>query len=205
MDNQEIQEIRVPKENRENKEGRLAWIDLEMTGLNPEVDVILEIATLITDSDLNILAEGPVFALQASESQLAGMDDWNQRQHKKSGLLDRVRASVETMETAQAKSLEFFAAHLAPGKVPLCGNSVWQDRRFLVKHMPALDGFFHYRILDVSTVKELAKRWYPSVPSFKKAEKHLALEDIRESVEEMRYYREKIFAVLPASSESGSI
>jgi oligoribonuclease len=180
-------------------ENRLAWIDLEMTGLNPEADVILEIATLLTDSDLNILAEGPVFALQASEEALAGMDDWNQRQHKKSGLLERVRASTETMETAQAKTLEFFAAHLPAGKVPLCGNSVWQDRRFLVKHMPALDGFFHYRILDVSTIKELAKRWYPTVPAFKKAEKHLALEDIRESVEEMRYYREKLFVAAAAA------
>jgi oligoribonuclease len=189
----------------QNGENRLAWIDLEMTGLNPEADVILEIATLLTDSDLNILAEGPVFALQASEEALAGMDDWNQRQHKKSGLLDRVRASTETMETAQAKTLEFFAAHLAPGKVPLCGNSVWQDRRFLVRHMPALDGFFHYRILDVSTVKEIAKRWYPDVPAFKKSEKHLALEDIRESVEEMRYYREKIFATAAASETSSPI
>ncbi len=187
----------------QNGENRLAWIDLEMTGLNPEKDVILEIATLLTDSDLNILAEGPVFALHASEEALAGMDDWNQKQHKKSGLLDRVRASTETMATAQAKTLEFFAEHLAPGKVPLCGNSVWQDRRFLVKHMPQLDSFFHYRILDVSSIKEIAKRWYPEVPSFKKGDAHLALADILDSVKELRYYREKLFvnpAVLTSST-----
>jgi oligoribonuclease len=182
----------------QNGENRLAWIDLEMTGLNPEKDVILEIATLLTDSDLNILAEGPVFALQASEEALAGMDEWNQRQHKKSGLLDRVRASTETMATAQAKTLEFFAGHLPAGKVPLCGNSVWQDRRFLVKHMPALDAFFHYRILDVSSVKEIAKRWYPQVPAFKKGDQHLAMADIQDSVKELRYYRENIFAATPA-------
>jgi oligoribonuclease len=191
----------------QNGENRLAWIDLEMTGLNPEKDVILEIATLLTDSDLNILAEGPVMALQASEEQLAGMDDWNQRQHKKSGLLGRVRASTETMATAQAKTLEFFAEHLAPGKTPLCGNSVWQDRRFLVRHMPALDVFFHYRILDVSSVKEIAKRWYPHVPAFKKGDQHLALADILDSVKELRYYREKIFtdpaAIAPSTPEPG--
>ncbi|MCD6024886.1 MAG: orn [Fibrobacteria bacterium] len=191
----------------QNGENRLAWIDLEMTGLNPEKDVILEIATLVTDSDLNILAEGPVFAIQAPEEALAAMDEWNQRQHKKSGLLDRVRASAETMATAQAKTLEFFAGHLPAGKVPLCGNSVWQDRRFLVKHMPALDAFFHYRILDVSSVKEIARRWYPEVPAFKKGDQHLALADILDSVKELRYYREKIFAAsaagAPPTSEPG--
>lgn len=184
----------------QNGENRLAWIDLEMTGLNPEKDVILEIATLLTDSDLNILAEGPVFAIQAPEEALAAMDEWNQRQHKKSGLLDRVRASAETMASAQAKTLEFFAGHLPAGKVPLCGNSVWQDRRFLVKHMPALDAFFHYRILDVSSVKEIARRWYPEVPTFKKGDQHLALADILDSVKELRYYREKIFAASAAGS-----
>jgi oligoribonuclease len=191
----------------QNGENRLAWIDLEMTGLNPEKDVILEIATLLTDSDLNILAEGPVFAIQAPEEALAAMDEWNQRQHKKSGLLDRVRASAETMATAQAKTLEFFAGHLPAGKVPLCGNSVWQDRRFLVRHMPALDAFFHYRILDVSSVKEIARRWYPEVPAFKKGDQHLALADILDSVKELRYYREKIFAAsaagAPPTSEPG--
>jgi oligoribonuclease len=191
----------------QNGENRLAWIDLEMTGLNPEKDVILEIATLVTDSDLNILAEGPVFAIQAPEEALAAMDEWNQRQHKKSGLLDRVRASAETMATAQAKTLEFFAGHLPAGKVPLCGNSVWQDRRFLVKHMPALDAFFHYRILDVSSVKEIARRWYPEVAAFKKGDQHLALADILDSVKELRYYREKIFAAsaagAPPTSEPG--
>jgi oligoribonuclease len=185
-------------ENRENRENRLAWIDLEMTGLNPDADVILEIACLITDSNLNLIAEGPVFALNASEEALAGMDSWNQNQHGKSGLIERVRASRETMRTAEAATLAFFAEHLPPGKIPLCGNSVWQDRRFLVRHMPALDKFFNYRILDVSSVKEIAKRWYPHVPAFKKSEKHLALDDIRESVEELRYYREKLFLPVEA-------
>lgn len=175
-------------------ENHLVWMDLEMTGLNPETDVILEIATIITDGNLNVLAEGPVLALGAPAEALAGMDDWNQRQHKKSGLLDRVRASNESMETAEAKTLKFLSDRLPVRKIPLCGNSIWQDRRFLARHMPALEGFFHYRIVDVSTLKELAQRWRPELPPFKKSETHLALADIMESIEELRYYRERLFA-----------
>jgi oligoribonuclease len=177
----------------QNPQGHLAWIDLEMTGLNPDKDVILEIATVVTDADLNLVAEGPVFAISAPAELLAGMDDWNQKQHRKSGLLDRVLASAETMESAERKTLEFLAQHIPPGKVPLCGNSIWQDRRFLGRHMPALEQYFHYRIVDISSFKELAKRWYPALPPFKKGEAHLALADILESIEEMRYYREKLF------------
>ena len=180
-------------QNPRNATGHLAWIDLEMTGLDPDRDVILEIATIITDEQLNVTAEGPVLALSAPAETLAGMDDWNQRQHRKSGLLDRVLASTETMASAEERTLNFLQTHLPAGKIPLCGNSVWQDRRFLARHMPRLEKFFHYRIVDISSFKELAKRWYPDLPPFKKGEAHLALADILESVEELRYYREKLF------------
>jgi oligoribonuclease len=181
-------------QNPQNLHNHLAWIDLEMTGLNPETDVILEIATVITDADLNLIAEGPVLAINAPAEKLEGMDDWNQKQHRKSGLLDRVLASTETMASAEMKTLDFLAQHLPAGKIPLCGNSVWQDRRFLGRHMPALEKFFHYRIVDISSFKELAKRWYPGLPPFKKGEAHLALADILESIEELRYYRGSMFA-----------
>lgn len=180
-------------QNPQDRQNHLAWIDLEMTGLNPDVDVILEIATVVTDADLNLVAEGPVFAISAPAEKLAGMDDWNQKQHRKSGLLDRVLASTETMESAEQKTLAFLADYLPAGKVPLCGNSIWQDRRFLARHMPALERFFHYRIVDISSFKELAKRWYPAMPAFKKGEAHLALADILESVEELRHYRQHLF------------
>jgi oligoribonuclease len=186
----------------QDRQNYLAWIDLEMTGLNPDADVILEIATVVTDSELNIVAEGPVFAISAPPEILAGMDDWNQKQHRKSGLLDRVLASTETMESAERKTLEFLALHLPPGKVPLCGNSIWQDRRFLARHMPALEKFFHYRIVDISSFKELAKRWYPGMPVFKKGEAHLALADILESIEELRHYRTHVFTAPVAQDVS---
>lgn len=184
-------------QNPRNNAAHLAWIDLEMTGLDPDVDVILEIACIITDAELNVVAEGPVLALSAPADKLAGMDEWNQKQHRKSGLLDRVLASTETMATAEAKTLEFLAAHLPAGKIPLCGNSIWQDRRFLARHMPALETFFHYRIVDISSFKELARRWYPDMPPFKKSDTHLALADILESVEELRHYREHLFVAMP--------
>ena len=184
-------------------ENRLVWLDLEMTGLNPDVDSILEIATLVTDSDLNVLAEGPVFAIHQPESALAAMDDWNQKQHGKSGLVERVRQSPETHETAELKTLEFLSQWVPAGKSPLCGNSIWQDRRFLFRRMPKLDAFFHYRLIDVSTVKELARRWYPSLTPYKKSEKHLALDDIRESVAELLQYRSSVFLPPPASTGSG--
>jgi len=178
-------------------EKNLIWIDLEMTGLDSARDQILEIATLVTDTDLNLVAEGPNLAIFQPEDILKGMDEWNQSHHSASGLLDRVRASSETLATAETKTLEFVSAHCKARSSPLCGNSVWQDRRFLDRLMPALNSFFHYRIIDVSSVKELATRWYPGLPPHKKKETHLALADIRESVEELRHYRKSIFLSAP--------
>lgn len=172
---------------------RLIWIDLEMTGLDPDRDAILEIATLVTDEQLDILAEGPVLAVHQPEDVLAGMDAWNRRQHGASGLIERVRASAEDTQAAERLTLAFLEQWAAPRSSPMCGNSICQDRRFLARHMPRLEAFFHYRNLDVSTVKELAQRWYPAVPKFAKAENHRALADIRASIDELRYYRAKIF------------
>ncbi len=174
-------------------EPRLVWLDLEMTGLDPDTDVIIEIATAVTNTDLNLLAEGPAFAVHQDEAALARMDDWNKTQHGKSGLADRVRQSPVDTASAETRTLEFLAAHVQAGKAPLCGNSIWQDRRFLARHMPRLERFFHYRIVDVSSVKLLALNWYPALPPFQKTETHLALSDIRESLAELRYYRENIF------------
>ncbi|MEW6764794.1 MAG: oligoribonuclease [Pseudomonadota bacterium] len=173
-------------------QNRLVWIDLEMTGLEPDRDVIIEIATLITDEKLNILAEGPVIAVHQTDEVLAGMDDWNQRQHGSSGLTARVRASTQNTRAAERATLEFLKQWVDSRSSPMCGNSICQDRRFLARHMPELEAFFHYRNLDVSTLKELAQRWYPDVPKFKKADVHLALADIRASIDELRYYREKV-------------
>jgi oligoribonuclease len=173
-------------------QNRLVWIDLEMTGLDPDRDAIIEIATLVTDAQLNILAEGPVIAVHQPESVLAGMDEWNQRQHGGSGLIARVRASTQDTRAAELATLDFLKQWVAPRSSPMCGNSICQDRRFLARHMPELEAFFHYRNLDVSTLKELAQRWYPDVPKFAKADVHLALADIRASIDELRYYRERI-------------
>jgi oligoribonuclease len=173
---------------------RLVWIDLEMTGLDPDVNVILEIASIVTDSELNVVAEGPVFAIAQPESALALMDDWNTTHHTASGLVARVRASEVDNDAAQARTLAFLAQHCAPGSSPLCGNSIGQDRRFLFRHMPLLERFFHYRNIDVSTVKELARRWRPDVlEGVRKRGTHLALDDIRESIAELRHYREHFF------------
>lgn len=173
-------------------QNRLVWIDLEMTGLDPDRDSIIEIATLVTDEQLNILAEGPVIAVHQPEAVLAGMDEWNQRQHGSSGLIARVRASTQDLRAAELATLEFLKQWVAPRSSPMCGNSICQDRRFLARHMPELEAFFHYRNLDVSTLKELARRWYPDVPKFEKADAHLALADIRASLDELRYYREHL-------------
>ena len=174
----------------------LIWIDLEMTGLDPDSDVILEIATLVTDSELDIVAEGPALAIHQDEAALAGMDAWNVEHHGASGLLDRVRRSPVSLVEAEAVTLAFVERHCAPQSAPLCGNSVWQDRRFLCRHMPTLEAHLHYRIIDVSTVKELARRWQPAlVAGLAKKSAHRALDDIRESVDELRHYRRRFFRV----------
>lgn len=171
-------------------ENRLIWIDLEMTGLDPDRDRILEIATLVTDNDLSPIAEGPVIAIHCPEHILAGLDDWNREHHGKSGLLDRVRASPWDEAQAEQETLDFLARHVPPGQSPMCGNSVCQDRRFLARSMPRLEAYFHYRSLDVSTLKILAQRWAPHVAeAVKKSSRHLALDDIKESIAELRHYR----------------
>ncbi|MFU8789352.1 MAG: oligoribonuclease [Methylobacter sp.] len=174
----------------------LIWIDLEMTGLDPDTDLIIEIATIVTDKDLNILAQGPVLAVHQSEAALAAMDEWNQQHHGQSGLIERVRASSIDDAEAERQTLEFIK-HWAPENAsPICGNSIGQDRRFLYRYMPKLEAYFHYRNIDVSTLKELAARWAPEVKEgFKKESSHQALDDIIESIEELRYYREHFIRV----------
>ncbi|MDH4559283.1 oligoribonuclease [Pseudomonas sp. BN417] len=174
----------------------LIWIDLEMTGLNPDTDVIIEMATIVTDSELNVLAEGPTIAIHQSDEILAGMDEWNTRQHGQSGLTQRVRESVISMAEAEAQTLTFLEQWVPKGKSPICGNSICQDRRFLYRHMPQLEAYFHYRNLDVSTLKELAARWAPKVrDGVKKSSSHLAMDDIRDSIAELRHYREHFIKV----------
>ncbi|WP_137818592.1 oligoribonuclease [Pseudomonas sp. 2FG] len=169
----------------------LIWIDLEMTGLNPDTDVIIEMATIVTDSNLNVLAEGPVIAVHQSDEILAGMDEWNTRQHGGSGLTRRVRESTIGAAEAEAQTIAFLEQWVPKGKSPICGNSICQDRRFLYRHMGTLEAYFHYRNLDVSTLKELVTRWAPQVhDGFKKSGAHLALDDIRDSIAELKHYRE---------------
>lgn len=177
-----------------DKSKTLIWIDMEMTGLEPETDRIIEVATLITDAELNILAEGPVLAVHQSDTALAAMDEWNQRTHGESGLVERVRRSKLDDAEAERQTLEFLRQYADSGSSPMCGNSVHQDRRFMVRYMPHLEAFFHYRNLDVSTVKELARRWRPELPGgFDKKGTHQAMDDIRDSVNELKYYREHFF------------
>jgi oligoribonuclease len=180
----------------------LIWIDLEMTGLKPDSDYIIEIATVVTDRELGVLADGPVIAIHQSEEVLARMDDWNQRQHGSSGLLARVRASRVSAAEAEQRTLEFLMSLVTAGSSPMCGNSICQDRRFLARYMPDLERFFHYRNLDVSTLKELARRWAPAVADgFAKQGAHLANADIHESIRELRHYRARLFA--PAYQGAG--
>jgi oligoribonuclease len=172
----------------------LIWIDLEMTGLNTDSDSIIEIATVVTDAQSNVLAEGPVLAIQTAESMLLGMDEWNTRQHGASGLVARVRASDVSLAQAEERTLDFLRQWVPGGVSPMCGNSICQDRRFLARQMPQLERYFHYRNLDVSTVKELARRWAPQlVAGFTKQASHLALADIQDSIRELRFYRQQLF------------
>jgi oligoribonuclease len=174
--------------------GNLIWIDLEMTGLDTTTDLIIEIATIITDSQLNILAEGPVLAIHQSDAVMNGMDEWNTRQHGGSGLTERVRTSTVDEATAEQQTIDFLSEYVPVNTSPMCGNSICQDRRFLARCMPKLEAYFHYRNLDVSTIKELAIRWSPIVAKgFKKGSSHLALDDTRDSIRELVYYREYFF------------
>lgn len=175
----------------------LVWIDLEMTGLDTLNDEIIEIATIVTDDNLNILAEGPVLAIKVADTVLNDMDEWNTKQHGQSGLIDRVRRSTVTLEQAQEQTIAFLEKWVDAGKSPMCGNSICQDRRFLARQMPLLEKFFHYRNLDVSSIKELAFRWRPDVlSSFEKQGNHLALDDIRDSIRELKHYREHFFNLI---------
>jgi oligoribonuclease len=170
---------------------QLIWIDLEMTGLNPDIDVIIEIATVVTDKDLNIMAQGPVLAVYQSDEILANMDEWNQKHHGASGLINRVKSSRINNIEAERLTIEFLKQWVPENTSPICGNSIGQDRRFLYRYMPKLESYFHYRNIDVSTLKELAARWAPEVKEgFNKESTHQALDDIIESIEELRYYRE---------------
>jgi oligoribonuclease len=177
-----------------NRKDNLIWIDLEMTGLNPDRNRIIEIATVVTDKELTVLAEGPVLAIYQSDELLTAMDEWNTRQHAISGLTERVRASQVSESEAEQLTLEFLRRHVDQGASPICGNSICQDRRFLIRYMPELAAYFHYRNLDVSTLKILAKLWLPEVGNrFEKKSVHLALADIHDSIRELRFYRENLF------------
>ncbi len=175
-------------------ENDLIWMDLEMTGLHPEKDVILEIGTVVTNADLQVIAEGPVFAVHQPDAVLDGMDPWCIEHHGKSGLTDRCRKSKVSLAQAEKETLAFLQKHCPAKKIPLCGNSIGQDRRFLVKYMPTLNDFFHYRNVDVSTIKELVQRWYPKLEHGREKNKsHQVMDDIRESIEELQHYRKNVF------------
>lgn len=180
----------------QKNDDNLIWVDLEMTGLDPEVDTVIEIATIVTNAQLEPLAEGPVLAIHTSDDRLAAMDAWNTEHHNASGLVARVRASEHSLETASLETVSFLENWVDPGKSPMCGNSICQDRRFMVKHMPGLESYFHYRNVDVSTIKELVRRWKPEIgDQFIKKGTHLAMDDIRESIAELAFYRQHVFAI----------
>jgi len=172
---------------------RMVWMDLEMTGLSVSTESIIEIATVVTDGELNILAQGPNLAIRVPEALLDAMDEWNTTHHHNSGLVDRIKNEGVSVEEAEEATLAFLSQWVEPNTAPLCGNSIWNDRRFLEKEMPRLLDFLHYRMVDVSTVKELAGRWYPNLSRYPKKGAHLALDDTLESIEELRYFRERIF------------
>ncbi len=180
----------------------LVWIDLEMTGLEIEKHVIIEIATIVTDGQLNIIAEGPVIAINHPKNILSLIEEWSRDHHQASGLMDRVNASKYTCSQAEQETINFISQYCKKDQSPLCGNSVWQDRLFLLKYMPELEDFLHYRNIDVSSIKELVKRWYPTLSSFKKQKTHLAMDDIKESIEELKFYRQKVFTPAPAMGEN---
>ena len=169
----------------------LVWVDMEMSGLDPDKDVVLEVALVVTDKDLNLVAEGPVLVVHQSDAVLDAMDSWNKGTHGKSGLIDKVKASTLSEADVEARMIEFMKQHVGERKSPMCGNSICQDRRFMARHLPGLEAYFHYRNLDVSTLKELAARWRPEIKDgFKKANSHTALADIQESIEELKHYRD---------------
>ena len=174
-------------------EDRLVWIDLEMTGLDPGENTIIEIATIVTESDLSIVAEGPSFAIDVGKEELAKMDNWNVKHHTENGLLDRIESEGVSMQNAERQTLEFLKEHCSPNQSPLCGNTIGQDRRFLRRYMPDLHEFFHYRSVDVTSIKILARSWYPEIGKWRKNSGHRALDDIRGSIEELAYYRDKLF------------
>jgi oligoribonuclease len=183
----DVQAVPAQRPNEFN----LVWVDMEMTGLDPDNDKIIEVAVVVTDPQLNVIAEGPVFAIHQSDETLDKMDSWNKGTHGRSGLIERVKASTVSEEQAEAELIAFLKKYVPAHKSPMCGNSICQDRRFMARGMPKLEAFFHYRNLDVSTLKELCRRWKPELASgFKKHQKHTALADIVESIEELRYYRE---------------
>lgn len=180
----------------------LIWIDLEMTGLDTNNDAIIEIATIVTDGDLNVIAEGPILAIKQSDERLAAMDEWNTRQHGSSGLIERVKNSTLNEAEAERQTIEFLEQYVPAGVSPMCGNSICQDRRFMARCMPELEAYFHYRNLDVSSLKELARRWAPKVEkSFKKKSSHLAMDDIKDSIRELEHYRELFIKLPTAGSE----
>lgn len=181
------------KATKKSGSAPLVWMDLEMTGLEPDRDTIIEIATLITDAELNIIAEGPEIVIHQDAALFDKMDDWNREHHTKSGLWKKVVESNVSLAEAEARTVDFLKANIGPRESPLCGNSVWQDRRFLTRYMPLLESYLHYRLVDVSTIKELAVRWYPQVKFAKAKGAHRALDDIRESIDELRFYRERFF------------
>ena len=178
----------------DKRRNRMVWMDLEMTGLDLENESIIEIATVVTDGDLNVLAQGPNLAISVSEALIEGMDEWNTRHHHGSGLVDRIRSEGVTVQEAERATLDFLKVWVDENTAPLCGNSIWNDRQFLAKEMPTLLDFLHYRMIDVSTIKELARRWRPDVPRYPKKGAHLALDDVLESIEELKYFREQMFS-----------